>query len=149
MMQDDVRAQLAMLYLRHNRVQDARMLVNDVRLDRRPDAKSKALYAAITAEAFARSGAPEEARKLLETYDAADPAYDDVRVMLLRAQVYACIALKKRGLAKKALDELAAIEPNLLGGFLVKGGGSADLNKLVKQTLAESGVGKPKFKWQA
>jgi hypothetical protein len=148
MLQDDVRAQLAMLYLRHNKVQPARELVDGVRLDRRPDPKSKALYAAISAEAFARTGDPEKARTLLETYDPSDTAYGEARVMLLRAQVYACVALKKRGLARKALDDLAAIEPNLLGAFLVKGGGSPELAKLVREALAATGALKPKIKWQ-
>lgn len=147
MLQDDVRVQLAVLYLRNNHVREAREQVDAVRLDRRPDARSKALYAAVSAEALARTGDPEEARKLLETYDANDPAYGEARIWLLRAQVYACVALKKRGLARKAIDEMIAIDPNLLGGFVGKGAGGPELLKLVKQALADAGM-KPKVKWQ-
>jgi hypothetical protein len=142
-LQDDVRAQLAMLYLRNNRTREARTLAEAIRLDRRPDAKTKALYAALMAEAFARTGSPDEARKLLETYTA-DEGGDEVQVMLLRAQVYTFTALKKRGLAKRAIDQLAAIEPNLLGSFLVKGT-SPELAKLARQALAEAGA-MPKLK---
>jgi hypothetical protein len=143
-LQDDVRAQLAMLYLRNNRVREARALAENIRLDRRPDAKTKALYAALMAEAYARTGSPEEGRKLLETYTAEDTREDEVQVMLLRAQVFTFTALKKRGLAKRAIDRLAAIEPNLLGSFLVKGT-SPELAKLARQALAEVGAG-PKLK---
>ena len=143
-LQDDVRAQLAMIYLRNNRTREARTLVDPVRLDRRPDAKTKALYAAIMAEAFARTGSAEEARKLLETYNAEDNEHDEVRVMLLRAQVFTFVALKKRGLATRAMHGLVAIEPNLLGAFLIKGG-PPEVNKLAREVLAESGAG-PKVK---
>jgi hypothetical protein len=147
MLADDVRVQLAVLYLRNNHVQRAREQVDAVKMGQRPDARSKALYAAVSAEALARTGDAVEARKLLETYDAADPAYGEARVWLLRAQVYACVALKKRGLARKAIDDLISIDPNLLGGFMGKGAASPELNKLVRQALAESGL-MPKVKWQ-
>jgi hypothetical protein len=144
LLQDDVRAQLAMLYLRNNRTREARALADEMRLDRRPDAKTKALYAAVMAEAFARTGSADEARKLLETYNPDDNENDEVRVMLLRAQVFAFVALKKRGLAKRALDGLCEVEPNLLGPFLLKGG-PPEIAKLARQALAESGAG-PKMK---
>jgi hypothetical protein len=145
-LQDDVRGQLAMLYLRNNRTREARALAEQIRLDRRPDPKSKALYAAIMAEAYARTGGSEEARKLLETYSADDAEHDEVRVMLLRAQVYTYVALKKRGLASRALQALAAIEPNLLGPFLLKGS-PPEVQKLARQVFAEAGPGiKTKFK---
>lgn len=144
--QDDVRGQLAMLYLRNNRVNEARTLTDGIRLDRRPDPRSKGLYAAVMAEALARTGATEEARKLLETYPAAEAAGDEVRVMLLRAQVFTFMAQKKRGLAKQALDAMAQIEPGLLGGFVYKGA-SPELIKLAKQSLADN-MGGPKVKWK-
>jgi hypothetical protein len=143
-LQDDVRGQLAMMHLRTGKVREARELADQVRLDRRPDAKSKALYAAVIAEAQARTGSPEEARKLLETYSADEAGMDEVRIMLLRAQVYTFTALKKRGLAKRAMDGLCEIEPNLLGGFLVKGS-PPEVQKLARQALAEAGAG-PKIK---
>jgi tetratricopeptide (TPR) repeat protein len=142
--QDDVRSQLALMYLRDGRVKEARTLADAIRLDRQPNAKAKALYAAVIAECFARTGSAEEARKLMETYDAADPAFAEVSVLLLRARVFTFMALKKRGLAKTALDQLAAIEPNMLGGFLQKGT-APELTKLTRQVLAESGLG-PKMK---
>lgn len=144
--QDDVRGQLAMMYLRNNRVNDARKLTDGIRLDRRPDPRSKGLYAAVMAEALARTGAADEARKLFETYPPAEAASDEVRIMLLRAQVFTFMAQKKRGLAKQALDAMAAIEPGLLGGFVYKGA-SPELVALAKQSIMEN-MGGPKVKYK-
>ena len=140
MVQDDVRANLTMLLLMVNRVADARRYADDVRLDRQPAAKSKAMYAAVTAEAFARSGKPEEAKKLLETYKADDPEYGDVRALLLRAQVYTFMATKNRGLARKAMEQLAAMDVNALGAFMTKGGTSIELQKMAREVLQSSGM---------
>lgn len=146
MVQDDVRSQLAMLYLRNNRPKEARDVVDNMRLDKQPNAKSKALYAAVMAESFARTGSASEARKLLETYDANDPEFRDILPMLLRAQAFTYLAQKKRGLAKTAVDRMAQIDPNLLGAFLQKGT-PPELMKLARQ--AASGVGlAPKMKLQ-
>jgi hypothetical protein len=146
LVQDDVRGQLAMLYLRNNKVSEARTLTDAIRLDRRPDAKSKGLYAAVMAKALARTGGTDEARKLLETYSPDEADSDEVRVMLLRAQVYTFMAQKKRGLARQALDGLAMIEPNLLGTFLMKGT-QPELAQIARQALMDSAA-RPKMKWK-
>ncbi|MBN1652229.1 MAG: tetratricopeptide repeat protein [Deltaproteobacteria bacterium] len=144
MLQDDIRSQLALLYLRSNRVRDARTVADSIRLDRQPNPKAKAMYAAVVAESFSRSGKADEARKLLETYSAEDKEYGEAKALLLRAQVYTCFALKKRGLVRKAMEGLAEIEPGLLGGFVQKGT-QPELMKLAKQVLARSGLA-PKTK---
>ena len=146
MLQDDIRSQRAMLYLRGNRIRDAREMVDEIRLDRQPNAKSKAMYAAVSAESFARTGKVDEAQKLLQTYSPDEAAYGESRALLLRAQVYTCFALKKRGLAQNAMRSLAAIDPNLLGGFVQKGT-QPELMKMAKQVLASSGaIPRPKIK---
>jgi hypothetical protein len=142
--QDEVRAQLALLYLRNHRVREARALADEMRLDRQPQPKAKAFYAAIMAEAFSRSGNADEAKKLLDTYSADDDAYAEVRAMLLRAQVFTYFQLKKRGLAKKAMDRLAEIEPGMLAAFTLKGT-PPEIIQLARQTLAQAGFA-PKMK---
>lgn len=144
-LQDDIRSQLTLLYLRNNRIRDARIVADDIRLDRQPSAKAKAMYAAVIAESFARTGKPDEAKKLLDTFPPGESEYGEARALLLRAQVYTCIALKKRGLARKAMEELAQIEPNLLGSFIQKGT-QPELMKIAKQVLSGSGMmQKPKM----
>jgi hypothetical protein len=142
--QDEVRAQLSLLYLRNNRAKEARALADDMRLDRQPQPKAKAFYAAIMAESFARTGKADEAKKLLDTYSDADPAYAEVRSMLLRAQVFTYFQLKKRGLAQKAMLTLAEVEPGMLAAFTLKGT-NPEIIALAKQTLASAGFA-PKVK---
>jgi tetratricopeptide (TPR) repeat protein len=146
--QDDVRANLAFLYLMNNRTKDARSLVDELRLDRQPNAKAKAMYAAVSSEAFARTGRPDEAKKLLETYDAHDPEYGDVKAMLLRAQVYTYLASKNRGLAEQAMRALAKVDPNMLAPFLGKGA-RPELAAMAKKALKGAGFApKQKMKIQ-
>ncbi|MBW2188140.1 MAG: tetratricopeptide repeat protein [Deltaproteobacteria bacterium] len=146
MVQDDVRANLAMFYLMTGRARDARELANEIRLDRQPQAKAKAMYAAVVAESFARTGGAEEARKLLETYDPQDKEFGQVAGMLLRAQVYTYTATKKRGRARTAMEQLLEIDPNMVAAFIQKGT-RPELSRLAKQVLAGAGaLPKPKMR---
>lgn len=137
--QDDVRANLAMFYLVAGRARDARELANEIRLDRQPQARAKAMYAAVVAESFARTGDPEEARKLLETYDPKDKEYGQVAGMLLRAQVYTYAATKKLGRAREAMEQLLEVDPNMVAAFVQKGN-RPELARLAKQVLAGAGA---------
>jgi uncharacterized membrane-anchored protein YjiN (DUF445 family) len=144
--QDEVRAQRALIYLSHNRTREARELADEIRLDRQPQPKVKAFYAAIMAESFARTGKADEAKKLLDTYADTDPAYAEVRAILLRAQIFTYFQLKKRGLAKRAMDTLAEVEPGVLGSLAQKGN-SPEIIALARSTLASAGfVQKVKIK---
>lgn len=136
--QDEIRSNLAFLYLAQNRPKDARPLVDELRLDRQPNPKGKAMYAAVMAETFARTGKAAEAKKLLETYSADDPEYGEVAMVLLRAQVYTFLATKNRGLMRKAMGKLASHDPNQLAPFAMKGA-NPDLQQAVREVLAEAG----------
>jgi tetratricopeptide (TPR) repeat protein len=146
MVQDDVRANLAMFYLMAGRTREARDLANEIRLDRQPQAKAKAMYAAVIAESFARTGAADEARKLLETYDPKDKEFGQISGMLLRAQVYTYSATKKRGRAREAMEQLLEVDPNMVAAFVQKGT-RPELNRLAKQVLSGAGaLPKPKMR---
>jgi hypothetical protein len=138
--QDEVRAQRAMMYLFMNRPKDARPLVDQIKLERQPDAKSKAKYVACIAEGFARTGKAEEAKRLLQEYKADDPAWAaEVGPLLYRAQVYTFFATKNRGLAKKALDQLIVVDPNMVAPFVQKTV-NPELQKLALSALADAGL---------
>lgn len=137
--QDDVRANLGFLYLMNNRARDARALADEIRFDRQAHARAKAMYAAVVAEAFSRTGKAEEALRLIETYDPDDAEFRDVRPMLLRAQVFTYNANKKSGRAKDAMKRLGRTEPNMLLQFLMKGN-RPQLQKMARQTLASLGI---------
>ena len=139
LVQDDIRANLTLMYLVHGKARDARKIADEIQLDRQPQAKAKAMYAGVVAEAFARTGKAEEARKLLETFDASDPTFQDVRAILLRAQVHTFIATKKKGRARKAMDELARVDPNMVASFIQKGN-RPELSQMARVVLSQAGV---------
>jgi hypothetical protein len=136
---DDVRANLGLLYLMHGRAREARELADQITFKNQPQPKAKAMYAAVVAEAFARTGKSKEAKNLLETYPAEDPAYGEVGGMLYRAQVYTFMATKNRGLAKQAMTKLGSIDPNMVAAFVGKGN-SPDIQKMAKQVIQGLGV---------
>lgn len=115
--QDQIRATLALLYLGLNRVKEARATTDSMKLSNAGDSKTRAMYAAVMAESLARTSDAGEAKKLLEPYSVDDAAYAEVLPLLLRAQAFTYFATKNRGLARKALDGLIAIDPNLIGAF--------------------------------
>jgi hypothetical protein len=138
--QDEVRSQRAMMYLFMGRPKDARPLVDEIKIDRQPDTKSKAKYAAVIAEGWGRTGRHVEAKKLLEEYKADDPQWSvEVGPLLYRAQVYTYVATKNRGLAKKALDQLIALDPNMVAPFVQKNI-NPELQKLALSALADAGL---------
>lgn len=136
--QDEVRANLAFLYLAQGRPKDARPLADELRLDRQQNAKAKAMYAAVMAETFARTGKADEAKKLLETYKADDPEYGEVSYILLRAQIYTFFATKNRGLMRKAMAQLAERDPNQLAPFLAKSA-HPEVQAAVREVLTQAG----------
>lgn len=146
MVADDIRANLGLFYLAQGRAKDARKLADAIRLDRQPQAKAKAMYAAVMAEAFARTGAPGEAMKLLATYSPDDESYGEVRLLLHRARVYAAVQEKKRGLAKRSLEALVNESPEIVQqlAFVER---RPEINKLAKQVLGQAGrMPRPKFR---
>ena len=145
---NDVRAQLGLMYLMQNKAQDARELAEEIKLDAQPQPKQKALYAAVMAEAFARTGKVDDAVDLLETYDAEDPDYGEMKGFLYRAQVYTWLKKKKRGRARTAMMRLAKLDPNQLGPFLQKGA-HPHVKRLATEVLQKEGyVPKQKVKFQ-
>lgn len=143
---DDIRANLGLFYLAQGRAREARALADEIRLDKQPQPKARAMYAAVMAEAFARTGASGEAMKLLETYKPEDPTYAEVRVLLHRARVYTCVQEKKRGLATQSLEVLVAESPEIVMqlAFAEK---RPEVAKLAKQVLGAAGrMPKPKFR---
>jgi len=146
LVQNDIRAQLAMMYLLSNRAQDARPLADDIRLDAQAQPKQKAMYAAVIGEAFARTGKPQEAAKILEDYDPEDPDYTEMKPLLYRAQVFTWLKMRKRGRARTAMMRLARHDANQLGAFLQKGA-HPEVKQLAREVLEKEGLmPKPRMK---
>lgn len=136
--QDEVRTMHAFLLLSTGRAKEARPVADKIRLDRQPAGRGKAFSAAVMAEALARTGAADEARKLVDTYSADDAEYREVAPVLLRAAVWTFVAQKKRGLARKAMDRMVAIDPNHVAPFVDKRV-EADVRNMAVEALGAGG----------
>ncbi|MEM1417805.1 MAG: hypothetical protein AAGH15_23100, partial [Myxococcota bacterium] len=121
LVRNDVRAQLALMYLVNNKVAEAKEPAMAIQLDQAPQAKQKAMYGAVKAEALARTGDAKAAAKILEVFDADDPEIAEMKALLHRAEVFTWIKLRKKGRARTAMMRLARVDANQLAAFLQKG----------------------------
>jgi len=115
---DEARGQRAMIHLMLDEVQAARDLVDGIALSRHQDAKSRAMLAAIVAEAWARSGQAKRAVDTLSVFDSEDAELVQLRPQLFRAQAYAFAHSDDQKSARRALRRLADQDARLLGSFL-------------------------------
>lgn len=150
LIQDDIRANLAFLYLATNRVKDARAVADQIKYDAGPTAKQKAMYAAVVAEAKARTGDATDAKRILEGVKTEEAELADLLPMILRAQVFTFFGTKNRGLARKAMQGLVALDPNMLAPFLVQKPATpeqVEMQKAAREVLTEANFQtKPKTK---
>lgn len=117
---DEARGQRAMIHLMLGEVSPARDLVDHIQLARHQDARSRAMLAAVVAEAWARSGQAKRAVDTLSVINAEDPELAQLRPQILRAQAYAFAHTDDMKAAQRALRKLGAQDPRLLGGFVNK-----------------------------
>ncbi len=141
LIQDDIRANLAYLYLATGRIKDARALADQIKYDSGPTTKQKAMYAAVVAEAKARTGDPQDAKRIIDGVKTDDPELADLMPMVQRAQVFTYFGTKNRGLAKKAMQGLIAVDPNLVAPFLVQKATTpeqVEMQKMAREVLTDS-----------
>lgn len=117
---DEARGQRAMIHLMLGEVAPARDLVDGIQLARHQDARSRAMLAAVVAEAWARSGQAKRAVDTLSVINTDDPELAQLRPQLWRAQAYAFAHTEDMKGATRALRKLAGQDPRLLGGFMAK-----------------------------
>jgi hypothetical protein len=117
---DEARGQRAMIHLMIGEVSPARDLVDGIQLARHQDARSRAMLAAVVAEAWARSGQAKRAVDTLSVINAEDPELAQLRPQILRAQAYAFAHAEDMKGARRALRKLSDQDVRLLGGFVTK-----------------------------
>lgn len=117
---DEARGQRAMIHLMLGEVAAARDLADGIQLSRHQDAKSRAMLAAVVAEAWARSGQAKRAVDTLSVIDPDDPELVQLRPQLLRAQAYAYAHTDDLKSARRVLRKLGDQDARLLGGFMGK-----------------------------
>lgn len=117
---DQVRFQRALILLTRGELDRARPLVDLIDLSRHEDLKSRAVMAAVVAEAWARTGQAKKGMELLDLYKADDPNYAEIKPQLLRARAFAAASLSDMKEVRKVLKKMAAENPQYLGIFVQK-----------------------------
>lgn len=135
MMADEVRGFRATLYLANNKVREAREMADEIQVSRIQQPDSRGVMAATVAEAWARTGKPNEALELLETFKPEDETYAKAHVPLLFARVFANFAAGKRDLARKDLLTLCRENMEFLGRFVMPKGIPIELKKMAEDVL--------------
>jgi hypothetical protein len=136
---DEARGQRAMIHLMLGEVSPARDLVDGIQLGRHQDARSRAMLAAVVAEAWARSGQAKRAVDTLSLINAEDPELVQLRPQIYRAQAYAFAHSEDMKGARRALRKLVEQDPRLLGGFVTKKAHPL-LQREAKKLLEQSGA---------
>jgi len=117
---DEARSQRAMIHLMIGEVSQARQLADNIELSRHQEPKTRALMAAVVAEAWARSGQAKKAIETLEVFDPEDAAYAQLKPQLWRAYAFAYAYTNELKGMRRALKKLLDQDVRLLGGFLIK-----------------------------
>ena len=117
---DEARAQRAMIHLLLGEAERARQLVDNIDLSRHQQSKTRATLVTVIGEAWARTGQGKKALDTLNVFDPEDAEYADLKAQLYRAYAFAYASVNDTKGIRKVLRKMLDINPQLLGGFLVK-----------------------------
>jgi hypothetical protein len=136
---DEARGQRGMIHLMLGEVADARRLVDGITLSRHQEPRTRAMLAAVCAEAWARSGNAKKAAETLALFDFEDATFEQIRPQLYRSSAFVSAHVGDAKAMKKALIRLAKQDPRLLAGFLMKRTHPL-LQKEAKRLIEQSGI---------
>ena len=137
---DQVRCTRATIHLQLGEVQEARALVDKIELGKQQEVKTRAMFAAVAAEAWGRSGQAKKAIELLEVFNPEDPELAEMRVQMWRARAFAHAGAGDLKAAARSLKKLAEMNPQLLGMFVAAKKVHPVLQQEAKQLLMRSGA---------
>jgi hypothetical protein len=135
---DEARGQRAMIHLMLGDVSEAKTLISNIDLKRHQEPRTRAMLAAVSAEAWARGGDAKKAVETLGVFDAEDEAFKELRPQLYRAWAFAYAYTNDIQGMRRMLKKLAGHDVRLLGGFLMKRTHPL-LQKEAKRALEQSG----------
>ncbi len=115
---DQVRCMRATLHLQFGELQEARALVDKMELGKQEERKTRAMFAAVAAETWGRTGQGKKAIELLDVFNPEDPDMAEMRLQMWRARAFASAGVGDMKAAGRALRKLAEMNPQLLGMFV-------------------------------
>jgi hypothetical protein len=117
---DQVRALRASVHLSLGEAQKARALADQLDLGKQQEPKTRAMFAAVAGEAWARTGNGKKAIEVLELFDPDADDMGEMRIQMLRARAFAYASTGDMKGADRTLKKLAETNPNLLAMFIGK-----------------------------
>ena len=117
---DQVRALRASIHLTLGEAPKARALADQLELGKQQEPKTRAMFAAVAGEAWARTGNAKKALEILELFDPEAEDMGEMRIQMLRARAFAHAANNDMKAAERILKKLADTNVNLLAMFMGK-----------------------------
>ena len=136
---DEARSQRALIHLMLGDVSLARQLVDNIDLSRHQDARSRAMMAAVCAEAWARSSSAKKAEETLGLFDPEEATFEQLRPQLYRAWAFTYAQTGDLKGMRRVLKKLLSQDVRLLAGFLTKRTHPL-LQKEAKKLIEQSGA---------
>ena len=130
-----VRALRATIHLTLGETQEARSLADKLDLGKQQEPKTRVMFAAVAAEAWARTGQGQKAVDTLDLFNPESPEMSDMRAQLWRARAFAYAAVNDTKGIARALKKLVEINPHLLGMFVGQKKVHPLLEREAKQTV--------------
>lgn len=135
-----VRAMRAMIHLTFGEVKEARSLADQLELGKQQEPKTRAMFAAVASEAWARTGEGQKAVDTLDLFNPEAPDMAEMKAQIWRARAFAFAAVNDMKGAGRALRKLAEINPHLLGMYVGQKRIHPMLEKEAKQIVQKMGV---------
>ncbi len=137
---DQVRCTRATIHLQLGELTEARSLVDRMELGKQQEPKTRAMFAAVAAETWGRTGQAKKAVELLEVFNPEDPDMAEMRIQMWRARAFASAGAGDMKGAGRALRKLVELNPQLLGMFVGAKKVHPMLQQEAKQLLVRSGA---------
>jgi hypothetical protein len=115
---DQFRAMRAMIHLTLGETAEARSLADELDLGKQQEHKTRATFATVAGEAWARTGQAKRAVEALELFNPEDPEFAEMRAQMWRARAFAYAGANDMKGVARALRKLADMNPTLLGMFI-------------------------------
>jgi hypothetical protein len=115
---DQFRAMRAMLHLTLGETAQARALADELDLGKQQEPKTRAMFATVAGEAWARTGLAKKALETLELFNPEDPEFVEVRAQMWRARAFAYAAQNDMKGVSRSLKRLGEMNAQLLGMFI-------------------------------
>ncbi len=135
-----VRAMRALIHLTLGEVQEAKALTEALDLGKQQEPKTRAMFATVASEAWARTGQAKKAIDTLDLFNPEDPDLAEVKAQMWRARAFAYAANNDIKGVGRVLRKLADMNPHLLGMFIGQKKVHPLLEREAKQLVMKMGM---------